>query len=85
MQEQQTHSSEAAFRSRKLEEYEFKSKLQQTVGIVSSLKKQLEAKEEVLKNNNEKQKQLHATIDGLINTLEELNLMEEELFGKRTM
>jgi glutaredoxin 2 len=85
MQEQETHSSEADFRSRNLAEEEFKSKLQQTEGIISSLKKQLEANEEVLKNNNEAQKQLHATVDGLIQTLEKLNLTEEEQFGQRHM
>jgi glutaredoxin 2 len=66
----------------KLAEDEFKSKLQQTEGIISILQKQLQANEEVLKNNNGKQKQHHAIVDGLIKTLEKLNLTEEELFGQ---
>jgi len=86
VQEQHTHSSEAAFSTRKLAEDEFKSKIHQAEGIISSLKKQLEANEEVLKNNSEKQKQLLATIDGLIKTMEKLNLTEEEeLFGQPKM
>jgi len=85
MQEQQTHSSEADFSSRKLTEDEFKSKLQQTEEIISSFTKQLEANEDVLKNNNEAQKQLHAIVDGIIKTLEKLNMTEELLFWQRHM
>ena len=37
------------------------------------MKNQLEAKDGVLQSNNEKQKQLQATIDGLTKTVETLN------------
>jgi len=46
------------------------------------LKKQLEAKEEILKSNDETQIQLQATIDGLIKALEALYLKEEEQCGQ---
>ena len=59
-------------------EDQFKSKLHQSEKIISSLKKQLEAKEEILKSSNKTQIQLHATIDGLMKTLEALYLKEEE-------
>ena len=74
----ETHASEVAFRSLKLAENQFISKLQQSEGVISSLKKQLEAKEEILKSNNETPIQLQATIDGLIMTLEALYRRKEE-------
>ena len=73
---------EVAFRSLKLTEDQFNSKLHQSDGVISSLKKQLEAKEEILKSNNETQIQLQATIDGLIKTLEALYMKEEEQCGQ---
>ena len=81
----ETQSLDVAFRSLKLAEDQFKFELQQSEGITSSLKKQLEAKEEILKSNNETQIQLQATIDGLIKTLEAQYLKEEEKCGQPKM
>lgn len=76
---------EVAFRSLKLEQDQFKSELQLSEGVISSLKKRLEAKEEILQSNNETQIQLQATIDGLIKTLEAQYLKEEEKCGQPKM
>ena len=73
-----SHALEVAFRSLKLAQDQFISKLQQSEGEIGSLKKQLEAKEEILKSNNEIQIHLQATIDSLIKTLEVQYLKEEE-------
>ena len=62
-----------------MEEDEFKSKLQQSEGIISNLKEQLKAKDGVLQSNNEKQKQLLATIDVLTKTQEANNRTVQEL------
>jgi predicted RNase H-like nuclease (RuvC/YqgF family) len=78
----ETHVSEAAFRSLKLAEDEFKSKLQQLEGVINNLKKQLEAKDGILQNNNEKQKQLQATIDVQTKTEEANNRTVQELREK---
>jgi uncharacterized coiled-coil DUF342 family protein len=51
-----------------LAENEFQSKIRQSEEVISSLKKQLEAKKEELKRNFETQKQMRATIDGLKKT-----------------
>ena len=81
----ETHVSEAAFRSLKLEEDEFKSKLQQSEGVINNLKRQLATKDGVLQNDNEK-KQLLATIDVLTKrekannrTLQELSEKQKQL------
>jgi len=73
---------DVAFRSLKLAEDQFKSKLQQSEGVISSLKTQLEAKEEILKSNNETQIQLQTTIDGLTKALEAQYQKEEEQCGQ---
>jgi chromosome segregation ATPase len=78
----ETHVSEAAFRSLKLAEDEFKSKLQQLEGVINNLKKQLEAKDGISQNNNEKQKQLQATIDVQTKTEEANKRTIEELREK---
>jgi hypothetical protein len=81
----ETRASEVSFSSLKLAEDQFKTNLQHFEGVISSLKKQLDAKEEILKSNNETQIQLQATIDGLIKTLEALYLKEEEQCGQPKM
>jgi polyhydroxyalkanoate synthesis regulator phasin len=52
---------------------EFKMKLEESNSVSSDLKRQLQEQEEVLKSNNDKQKQLQTTIDGLTKTVELLN------------
>jgi chromosome segregation ATPase len=52
---------------------ESKIKLQQSEEVISGLKKLVKVQEEILKCNNETQKQLQTTIDGLKNTEESLN------------
>jgi chromosome segregation ATPase len=69
----ETHVSETAFRSLKLEEDEFKSKLLQSEGIISTFKKQLEENDEDQLSNNKKYAQLHNTIKSLTDTMEPLN------------
>jgi polyhydroxyalkanoate synthesis regulator phasin len=51
----------------------FKMKLEQSDAVSSDLKKQLQAKEDLLKNNIDKEKQLQTTIDGLTKTVDSLN------------
>jgi len=48
-------------------------KVMELEAVNSHLKKQLAAKEEDLKSNNEKQEQLQSVIDGLTKTVESLN------------
>ena len=52
---------------------EFKMKIGESDSINSDLKRQLQAKDEVLKSDNDKQKQLQTTIDGLKKTVDSLN------------
>jgi len=89
----ETHISEAAFRSLKLEEDDFKSKLKESDGVINNMKKQLERKDAVLQNCNEtlgqlnrtvqelveKEKELQATIDGQTKTLNANNRTVQEL------
>ena len=44
-------------------------KVKEIEAVISGLKEQLQAKEEVLKNKNETEIQLQTTIDGLTNTV----------------
>jgi predicted nuclease with TOPRIM domain len=53
--------------------HEFKTKLQQSDSVSSDLKRELQEKEELLKSNRDKQKQLQTTIDELTKTVEALN------------
>jgi hypothetical protein len=46
---------------------------QKTEALNNGWKKQLEAKGELLKSNNQKHKQLQTTIDGLTQTVKSLN------------
>jgi hypothetical protein len=80
----QIHVSETAFRSFKFVEDECKSKLLQSEAVNSVLKKQLEEKEQVLKDNNQKQAQLQTTVNGLTRTVESLN-QTAELVSTRTV
>jgi hypothetical protein len=48
-------------------------KLEESDSVSSDLKRQLEAKEEVLKSNNDKQKQLQTAVDSLTKTVDSLN------------
>lgn len=48
-------------------------KIEESNSVSSDLKRQLQAKDEVLKSNSDTQKQLQATIDGLKKTEESLN------------
>jgi uncharacterized FlaG/YvyC family protein len=65
-----------------LAEDEFKTKLLQSEDVISSLKKQLETKEEILRSNTETQKQLQATINGQTKTEETSNRTVQELREK---
>jgi len=69
----ESYVSETAFRSLKLEEDEFKSKLLQSEGIISSFKKQLENNDDDQLSNNKKNEQLQNTIKSLTDTMEPLN------------
>jgi chromosome segregation ATPase len=55
--------------------------LNKTEAANNDLKKQLEVKEEVLKNINEKQTEMHNTINGLTKTVDKMN---HQLFEKQT-
>jgi polyhydroxyalkanoate synthesis regulator phasin len=48
-------------------------KLEESNSVSSDLKRQLQEQEEIVKSNNDKQKQLQTTIDGLTETVEALN------------
>lgn len=52
---------------------EFKMKLEKSDSVSSDLKRQLQAKDEVLKSNIDVQEQLQTTIDGLKKMVETLN------------
>jgi len=72
----ETHVSEAAFRSLKLEENKSESKLRQMQQLEAEnncLKKRLEEKEADLKSDDEKQKELQKVIDGLRQDVASLN------------
>ena len=86
MQEQlktETYVSEAAFWSLKLEVDEIKSKLQQSEGVISRFKKQLETNDGLLQSNNKKQVKLQNTITGLTETVQSLNRTAQELCEKQ--
>ena len=67
-----------------MEEDEFKSKLQQSEGFINHTKKQLEAKDEVLRSKNEKLEQLQTKIDGQTKMLEANNRTVQELRERQT-
>ena len=69
----ETHVSETDIRSLKLEENEFKFKLLQSEGIISSFKKQLGENDENQLSNNKTHVQLQNTIYSLADTIESLN------------
>jgi septation ring formation regulator EzrA len=70
---QRIHESEATIGSLSNGLDEFKKKLEESNSVNSDLKRQLQAKDEVLKSNDNTQKQLQATLDSLTKTVESLN------------
>jgi soluble cytochrome b562 len=61
---------------------EFKIKLEQSASNNSDLKKQLEAKEEILLRKNEEKKQMQTAIDELTKTLDSVDQTVKELCGQ---
>jgi chromosome segregation ATPase len=55
------------------------TKLKKTEGVISFLKKQLEAKEESLKSSNQKQEELQTAIIVLTQTVQSLNQTVQRL------
>ena len=61
---------------------EFKKQLEQSASVNIDLKKQLEAKEEVLRSKNEEKKQMQTAIDELTKTADSFNHTVQELCAK---
>jgi polyhydroxyalkanoate synthesis regulator phasin len=70
---QRTYEAEAANSRLRNQLDEFKMKLEESNSVSSDLRRQLQAKDDVLKSDNDIQKQLQTTIDGLKKTVDSLN------------
>jgi len=67
----------------KFEEYEFKSKLQQSEGDISNFEKQLERNAGSMQSNNKKQVQPRTAINGFTETTGSLNRTAQMLCEKQ--
>jgi chromosome segregation ATPase len=76
------NESEAVNHHLQRQQDEFKIALEQSASLNSNLKKQLEAKEEVLQSRNEENKQMQTRIDSLIKTVGTVNRTVQELCGQ---